>query len=89
MLPYNFISIHALREEGDLTSFVTAITAKDFNPRPPRGGRLIPEPNSAVYLDISIHALREEGDSYHIAKTEAYKHFNPRPPRGGRLEGVK
>ncbi len=35
-----FISIHALREEGDglLQSFINGLT--DFYPRPPRGGRL-------------------------------------------------
>ena len=33
------ISIHALREEGDLRFAVTAKRQKDFYPRPPRGGR--------------------------------------------------
>ena len=33
-----------------------------FNPRPPRGGRLIREVVAVDGVDISIHALREEGD---------------------------
>ena len=34
------ISIHALREEGDTSSKTTFWRAKNFYPRPPRGGRL-------------------------------------------------
>ena len=34
------ISIHALREEGDLMGRVSMPQGKDFYPRPPRGGRL-------------------------------------------------
>ena len=33
------ISIHALREEGDRFCVVQCNHSKDFNPRPPRGGR--------------------------------------------------
>ena len=33
-----------------------------FNPRPPRGGRLPPQPPRLPKRFISIHALREEGD---------------------------
>ena len=33
------ISIHALREEGDLRSRPLGTVAQDFYPRPPRGGR--------------------------------------------------
>ena len=34
-----FISIHALREESDYTSFIALICSFNFNPRPPRGER--------------------------------------------------
>ena len=34
-----FISIHALREEGDIILQVVNAVADDFYPRPPRGGR--------------------------------------------------
>ena len=33
------ISIHALREEGDYFCVPLSPLRKDFNPRPPRGGR--------------------------------------------------
>ena len=36
------ISIHALREEGDIGILVGASAARDFYPRPPRGGRRSP-----------------------------------------------
>ena len=34
------ISIHALREEGDRSTEGRSSTERNFNPRPPRGGRL-------------------------------------------------
>ena len=40
-LPRSRISIHALREEGDLRRHAAAARPSDFNPRPPRGGRLL------------------------------------------------
>ena len=60
-----YISIHALREEGDMQSGSLPALMSYFYPRPPRGGR------QAVYCTpcrpctISIHALREEGDAVH------------------------
>ena len=59
------ISIHALREEGDLYAAMSTIAVLYFYPRPPRGGR---QPSVAKFeanLLISIHALREEGDQPH------------------------
>ena len=38
-----------------------------FNPRPPRGGRLIHKLPIYEASKISIHALREEGDRHAIA----------------------
>ena len=56
------ISIHALREEGDVRHGWSRPIPRYFYPRPPRGGR----PCRLVHLfpaaSISIHALREEGD---------------------------
>ena len=37
--PAGQISIHALREEGDMDGFFGNLVCKDFYPRPPRGGR--------------------------------------------------
>ena len=56
------ISIHALREEGDLAGSFSSLWARYFYPRPPRGGRLSQCRQSRVVVCISIHALREEGD---------------------------
>ena len=38
---FRSISIHALREEGDLLSSLLSAHFGDFYPRPPRGGRLV------------------------------------------------
>ena len=57
-----YISIHALREEGDIQSVDYKSRHRDFNPRPPRGGRQRHSRLAQQYDDISIHALREEGD---------------------------
>ena len=56
------ISIHALREEGDLLPSVLLPGSHYFYPRPPRGGRLGHAAAHIVGSEISIHALREEGD---------------------------
>ena len=56
------ISIHALREEGDLVIQPFGQTLEDFYPRPPRGGRQAVQWNAVEVFNISIHALREEGD---------------------------
>ena len=59
-----YISIHALREEGDKTVPLLVIDDMDFYPRPPRGGRRLRQRPEHLPLRISIHALREEGDNY-------------------------
>ena len=56
------ISIHALREEGDLVFCMLFVDASDFYPRPPRGGRPAQRRQTWIVVGISIHALREEGD---------------------------
>ena len=60
---YAKISIHALREEGDIVIPVSSFRVLYFYPRPPRGGRLLDVPRLRNVAEISIHALREEGDS--------------------------
>ena len=60
--PVQQISIHALREEGDLPGGWTRGRSSNFYPRPPRGGRLLGVVDTATMVKISIHALREEGD---------------------------
>ena len=57
-----FISIHALREEGDKQNEHFAKNKRYFYPRPPRGGRRGISFLLLHLFRISIHALREEGD---------------------------
>ena len=78
------ISIHALREEGDLAHGRSASRLPYFYPRPPRGGRLAVPGVGADPLRISIHALREEGDFAFSTISTMSSYFYPRPPRGGR-----
>ena len=56
------ISIHALREEGDLSDVRVRQQHGNFYPRPPRGGRRTDKDGEIFGYQISIHALREEGD---------------------------
>ena len=78
------ISIHAPREGGDLT--IPALWPNDpnFNPRPPRGGRLRAYRFMSNKAYISIHAPREGGDLKNQIEFIVFNDFNPRPPRGGR-----
>ena len=58
---------------------------KNFNPRPPWGGRPGIFVKDAGEKFISIHALRGEGDDRDIGnKLYIPNYFNPRPPWGGR-----
>ena len=73
------ISIHALREEGDVGRSLLSKTQSHFYPRPPRGGRLtscLPYPQRGP---ISIHALREEGDSPDPLRLPSYQQFLSTP----------
>ena len=64
------ISIHALREEGDITCCSSSSSRHcDFYPRPPRRGRRTVLSLILVWNSISIHALREEGDLWQNSKT--------------------
>ena len=56
------ISIHALREEGDVRGHADYSPRADFYPRPPRGGRPRWSRPQRQRSPISIHALCEEGD---------------------------
>ena len=74
------ISIHALREEGDLVRYYGVPTEKVFLSTPSvrratrRGAR------NAACGRISIHALREEGDDKRLGCYFPRRNFYPRPP---------
>ena len=82
------ISIHALREEGDMVHHHHPRRGFYFYPRPPRGGRLNYNAVNYDEVVISIHALREEGDHITAISKLRLRDFYPRPPRGGRLYGA-
>ena len=87
LLPSVLISIHALREEGDLASKASLLLLPYFYPRPPRGGRryFSPMPFDMILFLSTPSARRATGN------TRTYRmvtmHFYPRPPRGGRQYG--
>ena len=82
------ISIHALREEGDLhplflDAIISDISIHALREEGDTGfGRLC-----CCGFPISIHALREEGDGQRGWSKTTPKYFYPRPPRGGRRCG--
>ena len=62
-IPWLRISIHALREEGDVDSVIIIYRSVIFLSTP-SAMRATPRPSKTQGLRfISIHALREEGDS--------------------------
>ena len=80
------ISIHALREEGDLPSRTIQSSALLFLSTP--SARRATHNNFAqrIPVIISIHALREEGDLSRTLLQTSTLYFYPRPPRGGRRQ---
>ena len=80
-----YISIHALREEGDRSRNLRCCRTDNFYPRPPRGGRLAfitPDTGQSKFLSTPS-ARRATRIARAIA--EVLLDFYPRPPRGGRL----
>ena len=77
------ISIHALREEGDISPSGVARVPADFYPRPPRGGR--PE-RPGILPEAGYFYPRPPRGGRQIAQEDkaAEVYFYPRPPRGGR-----
>ena len=78
------ISIHALREEGDVSQRRCLRFHLYFYPRPPRGGRLVRKASfDPQFIFLSTPSARRATDT----RTKAYRkgvYFYPRPPRGGR-----
>ena len=64
----NEISIHALREEGDIFVIVGASRPQKFLSTPSARRATAAVKNTAQVVDISIHALREEGDQMDMNK---------------------
>ena len=73
------ISIHALREEGDLAGFVDLSGYVEFlsTPSARRATRSFELP--VKLSNISIHALREEGDDFYPAERTCKSKFLSTP----------
>ena len=78
------ISIHALREEGDLGLRYEGDNAKVFLSTPSARRATLVYGRQRRGKLISIHALREEGDRIFGISQRYDGYFYPRPPRGGR-----
>ena len=78
-----FISIHAPREGGDVRPYSAMFKGLDFNPRPPRGGRLRHFYHIIIYVMISIHAPREGGDPGRCAESAGLDISIHAPREGG------
>ena len=78
------ISIHALREEGDMFldefDHIIKISIHALREEGDNAAFRLP-----YHHPISIHALREEGDGPSRSFLPGCRYFYPRPPRGGRL----
>ena len=83
------ISIHALREEGDVTQAIRGQWPTYFYPRPPRGGRL---GSGAMRGGIRLYFYPRPprgGRPINMSQVIQTSDFYPRPPRGGRPRRLK
>ena len=79
------ISIHALREEGDIHT-QKLLNQKHISIHALREEGDAPKKDTQKAGQISIHALREEGDQTIQRLDQRGYDFYPRPPRGGRQQ---
>ena len=84
--PYR-ISIHALREEGDLLRAALVVLTGDFYPRPPRGGRLTYKTAAFVWVKFLSTPSARRATAKGAKNEKPSGNFYPRPPRGGRRPG--
>ena len=78
-----WISIHVPRVEDDVNLRYFVIGNKNFNPRPPCGGR----PRKRIYYKSNCYFNPRPpggGRLYTHSRTNKHIDFNPRPPCGGR-----
>ena len=84
ILGCDWISIHALREEGDMLCRSANSATLNFYPRPPRGGRRVQLVENIVDSEfLSTPSARRATVPSEFAQTQE-RDFYPRPPRGGR-----
>ena len=78
------ISIHTLREEGDVGYLLVDHHEIAISIHALREEGDADVVKQRVDFFISIHALREEGDKGAVPHRHGHRYFYPRPPRGGR-----
>ena len=81
-----YISIHALREEGDRHDHTYQQGLEHFYPRPPRGGRRGSLTAFLSLLNFYPRPPRGGRHSHSSQWASTLSNFYPRPPRGGRRE---
>ena len=79
-----FISIHALREEGDPRQKNRLKKVRYFYPRPPRGGRPGIRPHLQRMVQFLSTPSARRATSAFLVPADFDQDFYPRPPRGGR-----
>ena len=84
-----YISIHALRVEGDPALFRLPISFPNFYPRPPDGGRQsFRMVRSCLCIFLSTSSGRRATTAAMYRKSLCSLYFYPRPPGGGRHRRV-
>ena len=79
-----FISIHALREEGDFAFSTISTMSSYFYPRPPRGGRRTAYKYSCGSFPFLSTPSARRATRFRSWALASRSNFYPRPPRGGR-----
>ena len=83
------ISIHALREEGDVSWYRNSSSVFYFYPRPPRGGRPFGFRRQVFRLAFLSTPSARRATTSTRSMTTSTNYFYPRPPRGGRPAGSR
>ena len=78
------ISIHALREEGDVLPSSSHRPSMYFYPRPPRGGRQRQRYDGCAGRNFYPRPPRGGRRTLYHKSSLTMRDFYPRPPRGGR-----
>ena len=83
-----YISIHALRGEGDIC-FKISYNKEDISIHALRGEGDPAAQRRKPRINLHIHALRGEGGGFGVCIMAAGFNFNPRPPWGGRPDSAE
>ena len=83
------VSIHAPHAGRDSPHPLALDVRQRFNPRAPRGARLLVPMPAPLVLPVSIHAPHAGRDHAAVTKNRDSGRFNPRAPRGARRQRVR